>query len=126
MDCNFFSSFSSSPPGNTIDVQMAQAPKRTATDAGLKPSGMRRPKSVKKRASKACQCCRARKVRCNVVEHGAPCTNCRLDEFECVASESKHKKLVPALSEHILINWLTKQQRMDYQRDLARFEEQHY
>jgi hypothetical protein len=60
----------------------------------LKPNGMRPPKSVKRRASKACQCCRSRKVRCNVVEHGAPCTNCRLDEVECIVSESKRKKLV--------------------------------
>jgi len=47
---------------------------------------------VKRRASKACQCCRARKVRCNVTEHGAPCTNCRLDEVECIVSESRRKK----------------------------------
>ncbi|KXL49440.1 MAG: hypothetical protein FE78DRAFT_76324 [Acidomyces sp. 'richmondensis'] len=74
-----------------ITVQ-TQPAKRTADAAGLKP-GMRPAKSVKRRASKACQCCRARKVRCNVVEHGAPCTNCRLDEVECIVSESKRKKL---------------------------------
>ena len=49
---------------------------------------------VKRRASKACQCCRSRKVRCNVTEHGAPCTNCRLDEVECIVSESRRKKRV--------------------------------
>lgn len=49
---------------------------------------------VKRRASKACQCCRSRKVRCNVVEHGAPCTNCRLDQVECVITESKRKRYV--------------------------------
>lgn len=68
--------------------------KRSAGDAGLKSNGVRPNKSVKRRASKACQCCRARKVRCNVVEHGAPCTNCRLDEVECIVSESKRKKYV--------------------------------
>jgi len=31
-------------------------------------------------------------VRCNVTEHGAPCTNCRLDEVECIVSESRRKK----------------------------------
>ncbi|KAF2484401.1 fungal-specific transcription factor domain-containing protein [Neohortaea acidophila] len=66
--------------------------KRSAGEAGLKSNGLRPNKSVKRRASKACQCCRARKVRCNVVEHGAPCTNCRLDEVECIVSESKRKK----------------------------------
>lgn len=47
---------------------------------------------VKRRASKACQCCRSRKVRCNVVEHGAPCTNCRLDQVDCVITQSKRKR----------------------------------
>lgn len=87
----------SSSPSDTIDVQTHAPPqsssnKRTSTDAGLKPNGMRPNKSVKRRASKACQCCRSRKVRCNVVEHGPPCTNCRLDEVECIVSESKRKK----------------------------------
>lgn len=68
--------------------------KRKASDAGLPAAGTRLHKSVKRRASKACQSCRARKVRCNVVEQ-SPCTNCRLDEVECIVSESKRKKLVP-------------------------------
>ncbi|KAL6703186.1 hypothetical protein ACN47E_010115 [Coniothyrium glycines] len=67
-----------------------QPPKRKATTAGL--DGHATGRSVKRRASKACQCCRARKVRCNVTEHGAPCTNCRLDEVECIVSESRRKK----------------------------------
>ncbi|GAB7361017.1 hypothetical protein MBLNU230_g1060t1 [Neophaeotheca triangularis] len=88
---------SSSPPEENVAtlVQLPQTqavgPKRSAADAGLKPNG-RPGKSVKRRASKACQCCRSRKVRCNVIEHGPPCTNCRLDEVECIVSESKRKK----------------------------------
>jgi hypothetical protein len=62
----------------------------TKTANGTSTSANGRP--VKRRASKACQCCRARKVRCNVVEHGAPCTNCRLDEVECIVTESKRRK----------------------------------
>ncbi|KKK16428.1 C6 transcription factor (Ctf1B) [Aspergillus rambellii] len=62
--------------------------KRKASTAGL--SANSRP--VKRRASKACCCCRARKVRCDVVENGSPCTNCRLDQVECVVTESKRKK----------------------------------
>ncbi|KAJ9291913.1 transcriptional regulator family: Fungal Specific TF [Paecilomyces variotii] len=62
--------------------------KRKASTAGL--SGAPRP--VKRRASKACCCCRARKVRCDVVENGSPCTNCRLDQVECVVTESKRRK----------------------------------
>jgi Fungal Zn(2)-Cys(6) binuclear cluster domain len=64
-----------------------QAKRKTST-AGLTSGG----RSVKRRASKACHCCRARKVRCDVVESGTPCTNCRLDEVECVVSDSKRRK----------------------------------
>ncbi|KAF2145775.1 uncharacterized protein K452DRAFT_265099 [Aplosporella prunicola CBS 121167] len=71
-------------------AQQTAAAKRKASTAGLDANGTGR--SVKRRASKACQCCRARKVRCNVTEHGAPCTNCRLDEVECIVSESRRKK----------------------------------
>jgi hypothetical protein len=79
---------SNSPPSQ----HEFQAPKRKATQAGL--DGHATGRSVKRRASKACQCCRARKVRCNVTEHGAPCTNCRLDEVDCIVSESRRKKSV--------------------------------
>ncbi|KIW91653.1 uncharacterized protein Z519_07621 [Cladophialophora bantiana CBS 173.52] len=63
-------------------------PKRKSTAAGL-PAGGR---TVKRRASKACHCCRGRKVRCDVVESGIPCTNCRLDEVECVVTEGKRRR----------------------------------
>ncbi|EMD61412.1 hypothetical protein GGP41_004031 [Bipolaris sorokiniana] len=81
------SDYSASPSDHHSDIH---APKRKATQAGL--DGHTTGRSVKRRASKACQCCRARKVRCNVTEHGAPCTNCRLDEVECIVSESRRKK----------------------------------
>ena len=65
--------------------------KRKASAAGLNAN-----RPVKRRASKACCCCRARKVRCDVVENGSPCTNCRLDQVECVVTESKRRKFVLA------------------------------
>lgn len=64
--------------------------KRKASTAGLNVNS----RPVKRRASKACCCCRARKVRCDVVENGSPCTNCRLDQVECVVTESKRRKCV--------------------------------
>ncbi|KKY23987.1 putative c6 transcription factor [Diplodia seriata] len=79
----------SAPTAQQTSQQQAAA-KRKASAAGMDNHGTGR--SVKRRASKACQCCRARKVRCNVTEHGAPCTNCRLDEVECIVSESRRKK----------------------------------
>jgi len=62
--------------------------KRKQSVAGL-PAGSR---TVKRRASKACHCCRSRKVRCDVVESGIPCTNCRLDEVECLVTEGKRRR----------------------------------
>ncbi|OAG41158.1 hypothetical protein AYO21_04538 [Fonsecaea monophora] len=63
-------------------------PKRKSSTAGLATGG----RTVKRRASKACHCCRGRKVRCDVVESGIPCTNCRLDEVECVVTEGKRRR----------------------------------
>ncbi|KAF8416411.1 fungal-specific transcription factor domain-containing protein [Tirmania nivea] len=75
---------------SSLEVPAVAGVKRSATTDGNAQSTSFR--AVKRRASKACQCCRARKVRCNVVEHGAPCTNCRLDEVECIITESKRRK----------------------------------
>lgn len=46
----------------------------------------------KRRASKACSCCRARKIRCDVLERGLPCTKCRVDGFECLVRERKKRR----------------------------------
>ncbi|KAJ5628334.1 hypothetical protein N7490_010562 [Penicillium lividum] len=73
---------------NTTTMTESESGKRKASTAGL--AAHSRP--VKRRASKACCCCRARKVRCDVVENGSPCTNCRLDQVECVVTESKRRK----------------------------------
>ncbi|KAI8947930.1 fungal-specific transcription factor domain-containing protein [Xylaria longipes] len=48
-------------------------------------------KVTKRRAARACVSCRARKVRCDVVE-GAPCGNCRWDGVECIVQESRRRK----------------------------------
>ncbi|PYH46680.1 putative C6 transcription factor (Ctf1B) [Aspergillus saccharolyticus JOP 1030-1] len=81
---------SAASPSSTSNAPMEIDPKskRKASTAGL-PANSR---PVKRRASKACCCCRARKVRCDVVENGSPCTNCRLDQVECIVTESKRRK----------------------------------
>ncbi|KAJ6109736.1 hypothetical protein N7486_001971 [Penicillium sp. IBT 16267x] len=81
---------------NTTTMTDSDSGKRKASTAGL--SAHNRP--VKRRASKACCCCRARKVRCDVVENGSPCTNCRLDQVECVVTESKRRKKPRVEVEH--------------------------
>lgn len=47
--------------------------------------------SRKRRASQACSTCRARKVRCDMLETGLPCSRCRIDRFEC-ATEPRKKR----------------------------------
>ncbi|KAL4914576.1 hypothetical protein BDW62DRAFT_204466 [Aspergillus aurantiobrunneus] len=41
-------------------------------------------KPPRKRSRIACTWCRDRKVRCDASSHGVPCTNCELDQQECV------------------------------------------
>ncbi|TDZ31244.1 Cutinase transcription factor 1 beta [Colletotrichum spinosum] len=67
-----------------------ESKKRTSSDAELK-DGAPPAKVTKRRAARACVSCRARKVRCDVVE-GAPCGNCRWDNVECVVQESRRRK----------------------------------
>ncbi|POR37035.1 Cutinase transcription factor 1 beta [Tolypocladium paradoxum] len=63
--------------------------KRAAPDSGADADGPQ--KITKRRAARACVSCRARKVRCDVVE-GAPCGNCRWDNVECIVQESRRRK----------------------------------
>ncbi|KLJ06816.1 hypothetical protein EMPG_17692 [Blastomyces silverae] len=74
------------PSPESSSTPKESSPKRSAEDAGL--SGPD-DKASRKRASKACQSCRARKVRCGVSEHGVPCHNCKLDDIECIVPERK-------------------------------------
>lgn len=49
-------------------------------------------RTIKHRSSQACQSCRMRKVRCDVIVNGTRCTNCRLDDTECVVLASRRGK----------------------------------
>ena len=51
---------------------------------------------AKNRAPRACVTCRDRKVRCDVVSGGVPCTNCRLDDVDCILKPSNRGKQNPA------------------------------
>ncbi|OAQ64396.1 C6 transcription factor (Ctf1B) [Pochonia chlamydosporia 170] len=76
------------------------SPASSHSDSGEKSNGKKRSstddtngpqKVTKRRAARACVSCRARKVRCDVVE-GAPCGNCRWDNVECIVQESRRRK----------------------------------
>ncbi|KAF8855742.1 hypothetical protein BDZ45DRAFT_727931 [Acephala macrosclerotiorum] len=87
------SNASQSPPASTDSGNK----KRGTSSAGLDSNG--NPKPVKRRAAKACAACRARKVRCDVMQryHVTPegtvtCSNCTMDGITCVIEESKRRK----------------------------------
>lgn len=88
-----------STDGSLISSQSTPPPpkKRSSTAAALDANG--NPKPVKRRATKACAACRARKVRCDVMQryHITPegevtCSNCTMDGIKCVIGESKRRK----------------------------------
>ncbi|KAG4270134.1 hypothetical protein FPRO04_11826 [Fusarium proliferatum] len=55
----------------------------------------------RKRASKACVACRSRKVRCDVTHRPHQCTNCALDNIQCVVKDrrTKYRKRSPVVLE---------------------------
>lgn len=60
--------------------------------ASLANSASWRSSDRKRRASKACSGCRTRKVRCDVLQTGSPCSKCRLDGFECILQQRKKRR----------------------------------
>ncbi|KFA78518.1 hypothetical protein S40288_01479 [Stachybotrys chartarum IBT 40288] len=75
-----------SPPPDSIHSKSGDKSKKRSGDESSATQ-----KIAKRRAARACVSCRARKVRCDVVE-GAPCGNCRWDNVECVVQESRRRK----------------------------------
>ncbi|KAL4864854.1 hypothetical protein BDV12DRAFT_211348 [Aspergillus spectabilis] len=70
-----------SPEASSSDVSLGF--QRKTPD--IKPSKLAKSsKPPRKRSRIACTWCRDRKVRCDASSHGVPCTNCALDQQECV------------------------------------------
>lgn len=88
------------PADNAAQVAAPPTSKRKARKLGLNAKGQ----PIKRRASKACQICRSRKVRCDVVEHGAPCSNCKSGGIPCTVPQTKHKKYVSKKDSKALID----------------------
>lgn len=83
-------SHSPSPPPSSSS-------KKRSSNTSLDANG--NPKPVKRRATKACAACRARKVRCDVMQRyhitadgEVTCSNCTMDGIKCVIGESKRRK----------------------------------
>lgn len=76
-------------PFATARDGVEDSPRQSALTSNdtLKPVKRKAPK----RSGRACVACRARKVRCDVLD-GAPCSNCRWDEVDCVVLESRRWK----------------------------------
>ncbi|RVX65940.1 hypothetical protein B0A52_09825 [Exophiala mesophila] len=50
-------------------------------------------KPTKRRAPKACERCRVRKVRCDIALRQQPCTNCALDDVSCVDAPPRRRAI---------------------------------
>jgi hypothetical protein len=59
-------------------------------DEAHRPGGRTVPSQ--RRAGRACLSCRARKVKCDVLQHGTPCQNCRINEAECLIARCRRGK----------------------------------
>ncbi|KAI1171250.1 fungal-specific transcription factor domain-containing protein [Nemania sp. FL0916] len=84
---------STPPSASTVmspkETEKASSSSKKRSPTAAEPNGTAKP--TKRRAARACVSCRARKVRCDVVE-GAPCGNCRWDGVECIIQESRRRK----------------------------------
>ncbi|ORY03666.1 fungal-specific transcription factor domain-domain-containing protein [Clohesyomyces aquaticus] len=65
-------------PGNSVPAPTSQQPGH--------------PSFRRQRASRACETCHARKVRCDAASLGVPCTNCTAFSIECRIPTPKRKK----------------------------------
>ncbi|KAG6219737.1 Cutinase transcription factor 1 beta [Claviceps purpurea] len=74
-----------SPTSSHMSDSAEKTPRKRIAPIGQ--DGSAPQKVAKRRAARACVSCRARKVRCDVVE-GAPCGNCRWDNVEDLVSSS--------------------------------------
>ncbi|RDW89184.1 hypothetical protein BP6252_01216 [Coleophoma cylindrospora] len=87
----------SSSQSPSAEAGAAASKKRANSTAALDHAG--NPKPVKRRAAKACAACRARKVRCDVMQRyhitadgEVTCSNCTMDGIKCIIEESKRRK----------------------------------
>ncbi|KAK0745030.1 fungal-specific transcription factor domain-containing protein [Apiosordaria backusii] len=53
----------------------------------------------RQRASRACETCHARKVRCDAASLGVPCTNCVAFQIECRIPTPKRKKVASSIAQ---------------------------
>ncbi|KAI5868608.1 fungal-specific transcription factor domain-containing protein [Durotheca rogersii] len=78
---------SQSTPASTSSRNTPPAPGSTSTQNSQGQMSFRR-----QRASRACETCHARKVRCDAASLGVPCTNCVAFQIECKIPQPKRKK----------------------------------
>lgn len=88
---------SGTPSPQLSKAELSAVKKRTSTSTSTE-GGAAPVKVTKRRAARACVSCRARKVRCDVVE-GAPCGNCRWDNVEV---RHTNTQIIHHKSQHII------------------------
>jgi Fungal Zn(2)-Cys(6) binuclear cluster domain len=78
-----------SQKGDLLKDVSHRTEEQTAASGPTDPTISSQSRLVKKRASKACHHCRAKKIKCSLVKSGSPCNTCQLDDVECVVSKSR-------------------------------------
>ncbi|KAI0433488.1 fungal-specific transcription factor domain-containing protein [Xylaria sp. FL1042] len=79
---------SATPPSGTLGGASGAPGSLTAAQSGAQAQLSFR----RQRASRACETCHARKVRCDAASLGVPCTNCVAFQIECKIPQPKRKK----------------------------------
>lgn len=72
-------------------MRVSKATERSSTMVGTS-MGVGAPTQRYKRATRACEICHSRKVRCDADMLGVPCTNCSAFGFECRVPETRRRK----------------------------------
>ena len=88
----------SSPPAD--DSASGKGKKRSSSDT-VEEDGPQ--KVIKRRAARACVSCRARKVRCDVVEN-SPCGNCRWDGVEVRQSRPRSRRGISCRANRLAVH----------------------
>ncbi|KLU85986.1 cutinase transcription factor 1 alpha [Magnaporthiopsis poae ATCC 64411] len=85
-------------PGDA-QSQTSQSPSAPSSSVNIPTNNPSHPSFRRQRASRACETCHARKVRCDAASLGVPCTNCVAFQIECRIPSPKRKKAQPAATQ---------------------------
>ena len=72
----------------SVGIMISDSASSCRTSSYIAPPERPKEGVTKKRAPKACQNCRARKVKCNIIDSGIPCAYCSRRNVPCAVAKS--------------------------------------